>query len=284
MQRILSYPRLWLVFAIVVVLFAVTGPFGTFDRLAFHSRLGYWLSVHAVAWLSAIASTVFFNLALAGTVASVLVRMVVGAVVAALPIAAAVTAHNAIFLGVSVSAAALAGNLAHALPVSVAVSLIVFFALEGTDPDDPEGTAAAPDAAGAADPAPPAAPVPAAFVRPRILDRLPVDKRGVLIRLEVEDHYVRAITDRGSEMLLMRLADAIAEAGDGIRLHRSHWVSRAGAGTLAREPGRNGRLVLVAADGARLPVSRSHAHAVQDWLKPPATRAPLRGQRSGNGP
>lgn len=259
MQRILSYPRLWLVFAIVVVLFAVTGPFGTFNRLPFHARLGYWLSIHALAFLSAIFCSVFFNLVLARHVASVLARLVIGALVAALPIALAVTALTSLFLGAGFTLTDYGSNLVNALPVSVAIGLIVHFALEGTDPD----SAAEEDAA------PSATPDVAAprLDRPNLLDRIPLAKRGTLIRLEVEDHYVRAITDRGSEMLLMRLADAIAEAGDGRQTHRSHWVSNAGARVLEREAGKNGRLFLHCADGARVPVSRSHAAAVQDWMK-----------------
>lgn len=260
MQRILAYPRLWLVFAIVVVLFAVTGPFGTFNRLPFHARLGYWLSIHAFAFLSAIFCSVLFNLLLARHVASLSARLVVGALVAALPIALAVTALTSLFLGAGFTPADYAGNLVNALPVSVAIGLIVHFALEGTDPDTTtvDDAAAPPPIADVAPPWPD---------RPKLLDRVPLAKRGMLIRLEVEDHYVRAVTDKGSEMLLMRLADAIGEAGDGPQTHRSHWVSNAGAKVLEREVGKNGRLFLHCADSARVPVSRSHAAAVQDWMK-----------------
>ena len=260
MQRILAYPRLWLVFAIVVVLFAGTGPFGTFNRLPFHARLGYWLSIHAFAFVSAIFCSVFINLVLARHVASLLVRLVIAALVAALPIALAVTALTSLFLGAGFTLADYAGNLVNALPVSVAIGLIVHFALEGTDPD----TSTVEDAVAPstiADAAPPR------LDRPKLLDRIPLAKRGMLIRLEVEDHYVRAVTDKGSEMLLMRLADAISEAGDGRQVHRSHWVSVAGVRVLEREPGKNGRLFLLSVDGARVPVSRSHAAAIQEWMK-----------------
>lgn len=259
MQRILSYPRLWLVFAIVVVLFAVTGPFGTFNRLPFHARLGYWLSIHAFAFLSAIYCSVFFNLVLAGRVASLLARLVVAALVAALPIAFAVMALTSLFLGAGFTLADYAGSLVNALPVSVAISLIVFFALEGTDPDVAPATVGELASARLHGQNAPE--------RPKLLDRIPLAKRGMLIRLEVEDHYVRVITDNGSEMLLMRLADAIAEAGDGRQTHRSHWVSVAGARALERETGKNGRLFLLSGDGARVPVSRSHMAAVQAWMK-----------------
>jgi DNA-binding LytR/AlgR family response regulator len=261
MQRILSYPRLWLVFVIVVVLFAVTGPFGTFDRLPFHARLGYWLSIHALAFLTAIFCSLFFNIMLADRVASVSARIIIGAAFAALPIGFIVMALTALFLGADISLATYGINLVNAVPVSIAVSLIVHFALDGTDAD-PQPQAAAQGATAIR-----ATETGFQDARPRLLDRIPLTKRGVLIRLEVEDHYVRAITDKGSEMLLMRLADAIAEAGDGRQAHRSHWVSVAGAQALEREAGKNGRLFLHCADGARVPVSRGHAAAIQDWMR-----------------
>ena len=53
MHTLLIRPRLWLVFAVVVSLFVLTGPFGTYERLAFPTRLGYWLVLHAVTWTCA---------------------------------------------------------------------------------------------------------------------------------------------------------------------------------------------------------------------------------------
>ncbi len=47
------------------------------------------------------------------------------------------------------------------------------------------------------------------------------EKRQPKVKLCVE------VTGRGSELVLLRLADAIAEAGEGagVQLHRSHWVA-----------------------------------------------------------
>lgn len=66
-------------------------------------------------------------------------------------------------------------------------------------------------------------------------------------------------------MLLMRLADAIAETGGdtGMQVHRSHWVAYGAVEGLEREAGKTPRLILVMSDGARVPVSRSHAAAVR---------------------
>ncbi|KNG93171.1 hypothetical protein ATO11_14600 [Pseudaestuariivita atlantica] len=98
---------------------------------------------------------------------------------------------------------------------------------------------------------------------PAILDRLPLDKRGALLALSVEDHYVRVRTDAGEEMVLMRLADAIREVGDvpGLQVHRSHWVAL-GAVTAAARAG--DRAILTLSDGAEIPVSRANLPAVRE--------------------
>lgn len=95
------------------------------------------------------------------------------------------------------------------------------------------------------------------------LTRLPFDKRGALIRLEAQDHYLLVVTARGEETLLMRMGDAEAElsAAAGLRVHRSHWVSMAQVGRHRRE---NGRDFLEMADGAEVPVSRSYRPAAQE--------------------
>ena len=93
---------------------------------------------------------------------------------------------------------------------------------------------------------------------PRFLDRLPPGLGTDLIALEMEDHYVRAHTAMGSDLVLIRMRDAVAELDgmDGAQVHRSWWVARHAVRTVRRE-GRNLRLEL--ANGIEAPVSRSNA-------------------------
>ncbi len=114
------------------------------------------------------------------------------------------------------------------------------------------------DAAAPGPPAP-ADPQPSAFMR-----RLPPRLRGAeLYAVEAEDHYLRVHTDRGSDLLLMRLADALDELGpvEGARTHRSWWVARAAVVDARRG---DGRAVLTLKDGAQAPVSRSYAPALRE--------------------
>ena len=116
----------------------------------------------------------------------------------------------------------------------------------------------APPAAAAERPAAAArtAPLDAPAPQPAFLERLPGHLGTDLIALEMEDHYVRAHTALGSELVLMRMRDAVAELQgiEGAQVHRSWWVARDAVEDVKRE-GRNLRLVLPG--GIEAPVSRA---------------------------
>lgn len=92
------------------------------------------------------------------------------------------------------------------------------------------------------------------YARPRLADRLHIAEH--ILALKVEDHYVRIYTASGSQLVLMRLSDAIAEMGgvEGLRTHRSWWVARRAVSHM-RFDSRGGRLTLHG--GLQAPVARS---------------------------
>lgn len=95
------------------------------------------------------------------------------------------------------------------------------------------------------------------------LERLPIKYRGAaLYAVSSEDHYLRVHTDRGEELILMRLADALRELShvDGLQTHRSWWVSADGIADTKRD---GARTLLVLKSGAEAPISRSYAKAVR---------------------
>ena len=98
---------------------------------------------------------------------------------------------------------------------------------------------------------------------PRFLDRLPPRLRGAVIHaVQAEDHYLRVHTDRGSDLILMRLSDAVAELQglDGAQTHRSWWVARDAVRDVRRG---DGRATLTLDGGLAVPVSRRHARALR---------------------
>ena len=93
----------------------------------------------------------------------------------------------------------------------------------------------------------------------RFPDRLPPRLRGAtLIAVQAEDHYLRVHTDRGSDLILMRLSDALAELEglEGARTHRSWWVARGAVRDVSRG---DGRALLTLDGGLTAPVSRRYA-------------------------
>lgn len=78
---------------------------------------------------------------------------------------------------------------------------------------------------------------------------------GPIHALKGEDHYVRVIGEAREELVLMRMRDAIERLGsaDGLRVHRSWWVARAGAASVRRD-GRTAIITL--ASGQDVPVAR----------------------------
>ncbi len=98
----------------------------------------------------------------------------------------------------------------------------------------------------------------------RFPDRLPMKLRGAAIRaVQAEDHYLRIHTDRGSDLILMRLSDALDELEglEGAQTHRSWWVAREAVRDVARG---DGRATLTLEGGVTVPVSRRYAKALRD--------------------
>lgn len=103
--------------------------------------------------------------------------------------------------------------------------------------------------------------LPEVRVLPRILARLSPKLQGDLLALTVRDHYVVVKTRAGTDSLLMRFADAIAEAAPvaGVQIHRSHWVAWSAIDAVERD----GAKVFVRIGETRFPVSRSYRPLLQ---------------------
>lgn len=103
----------------------------------------------------------------------------------------------------------------------------------------------------------------AASATPKLLSRLPDAKRGRLMRLQAQDHYVEVITTSGRTLLAMRFRDAIDEAQPepGMQVHRSHWVALHAVSGRCRISDRSG---LRMSDGGTVPVGRKFRSAVRE--------------------
>ena len=143
------------------------------------------------------------------------------------------------------------------LPGYVAVSLVVSVAMSLMGVAIGHGAAARREAGAAAQQAP-----------PKFLERLPLKLRGAEVwAVEAEDHYLRLHTSKGQDLILMRLADAVAELEgvEGAQVHRSWWVAR---DAIAEAERGDGRAILTLKDGGKVPVSRTYAKIIRDrgWI------------------
>ena len=89
---------------------------------------------------------------------------------------------------------------------------------------------------------------------PTFENRLSKHQSAQLWAISAEDHYLNVQTDQGSELILMRLSDALGELShrDGVQIHRSHWVARAAIANSSASS-------VTLHNGKTLPISRSNA-------------------------
>jgi len=101
----------------------------------------------------------------------------------------------------------------------------------------------------------------------KLHERLAPGFLNPIIALGVEDHYVRVHSTERTEMLLLRLSDAITEMEplEGMQVHRSWWVAR-DAILAPKRDGRNLRLAL--SGGLEVPVSRANVTKLKQlgWI------------------
>lgn len=229
----------------VAVILGLAGPFGTAEVMRLVPRIVYWLAVCEVTFAcgSFISqASDHFKPRFHGSehLFAAVVGLIIGVV-----IAIEIFLFNWAIFGISPLRAGYALTLVSNV---VIVAVIIRVAISLLRQNTPDTTIAAPQDA------PPAPKV-------ALVERLPYDKRGPLISLSVNDHYVDVVTTKGQEMLLMRLADAIREAGDGLQVHRSHWVARDHIISVTRD---GAKAVIKTSDGRDIPVSRTYVPMLKE--------------------
>lgn len=233
----------------VAAVLAILGPFGTLDRLGLVQRLVYWLAMVVGTYgMGAIASatvrpTIFDRLGHWPGIGAL--GLITGAAI--VPVVVAVNWITFTYLPKGDGWIELAGTV---LMISVIVTAVLRTV-------ETQLTSTAPETSSAA------VTETAADAAPALLDRLPLEKRGALVALTVEDHYVRVRTRNGEDLILMRLGDAIRETTPtkGLQVHRSHWVALAEVTSARRE---GDRAVLTMSTGPEIPASRANVPALRE--------------------
>ncbi len=111
-----------------------------------------------------------------------------------------------------------------------------------------------------------------AHAEPGFMRRLSPGRRGQLIALSAELHYLRVYTTLGDSLILQGFGEALAQLGPqaGIRIHRSHWVDPAFVAEVTRD---RGRTSVHLSNGLVLPVARNRRAEVAENLSTEARPA-----------
>lgn len=239
--------------------FAALGPFGTYADLTVGMRYAYWVGLVLVGYLNIMVA--------AHAIAALAPRLATGW---SLSLITLVSALPTTFVVAWVESVV---RLTHTVPLSVVprvygsvavIQLAMLLVLTRFRPPVPSlllvREKAAPVMPLAAPPEPeidPTAPAVTGFHR-----RIPAHLGNELLALGAEDHYLRVVTTRGSDLILMRLSDALNELGPdaGLQVHRSWWVAQGAVGQVQRQ---GARTVLVLRNGLFVPVSRTYLAAVR---------------------
>lgn len=222
----------------------VTGPFSTFETIATGPRILYWLMIVLGSYGAGALGAGLVQALLIGRTMALPLRAGLLGIAASFPATAVVVLISSLFVP---DVREMGLGLFELYVYCLIISLALMAVLEGMD----EARARRAPSTGQDE-----------EKTPKILDRLPLEQRGKLSHMSMADHYVEVFTDRGKSMVLMRLADAIAETEgvEGMRIHRSHWVAREAVSGIGRA---EGRVTVTLKSGETLPVSRSHLPSVR---------------------
>lgn len=247
-----------LVFLGAICLLTLLGPFGSYDALPLTRRFFFWnAALTAVALPMHIAIRALLASPHLGRLPR-LARVALGAMLAAVPGTALVFFVRAVLWPESYILDTIGATWGQVSAIGFAIGCFHFMPVITVTEDRAEEMPAAPPAA-----QPRAA---------RFLARLDPATGADIVSLTMQDHYVRVSTTTGTEMVLIRFADALTELEeiDGLRIHRSHWVAMRHVTTLGRE---DGKLKVQLDDGRSLPVSQTYAADLRKRLAARAASA-----------
>ncbi|CTQ58748.1 LytTR family DNA-binding domain-containing protein [Roseibium album] len=225
--------------AALSVLAGVIGPFGTYADLPIMTRLVYWtVMVLGTASVGHAAATSLERL-FGRTRWPALVQQGMISILVAVPVSLSV-----VLISTGLGFGSFSGNMVSLYLQCAAVTgfvMIVSNLLPSAVKSEPASS------------------LPEV---PALLVKLPLAKRGRILRLRAQDHYVEVVTESGSTLLAMRFRDAIAQAAPepGLQIHRSHWVALHAVAGRCRMDKRSG---LRLSDGSIVPVGRSFQAAVK---------------------
>ena len=261
----------------VGILLGFLGPFGSYPAYPTATRYAFWLGLTVAGVVAAIAADAVLPVS---KLRAGLIRIGAIALVSALPMTFVVAWTLSLLQPGRVFTPL---QLPALFAAVAAVQLLVVFATTITAPraDDTETSGRAPShPVSVEEVGPPAFPS-------ALLSRIPPEIGRDIIALETEDHYLRVHAARGSALILMRMADAVAllDPGLGAQVHRRWWVAQTAVAGVRTE---GQKLFLCLVDDSVVPVGRTFSAAAKARFGhgrslSPSGQAPAAGDESSVG-
>ena len=239
MRENLTAPRPLAVLGLVSLVLGMSGPFQTFELLELLPRLVYWTAICTLTYLAGWLAGGYALRMITFRTENIVWHILASGCAAGLAVWPVVIIINLITFGSNdgnggghwLTSSSL---LIYCVMISITLSAVITLVKSGTQKQ-----------------------IPTMPATPKIVSRLPLNLRGNLISLSVQDHYVEVTTSNGTGLVHFRLTDAIDDCDgvDGLQIHRSHWVALAGIKSVFRQ---NSKVMVETIKGDVLPVSRTY--------------------------
>lgn len=197
---------IWMAAAVMVL--TIAGPFGTLRTFNTLERFAYWLILAPTTFLLASIFSTFTVIYLSKFGITKWVRYGIAGIFAGIPVGISIWIFE-FFLNnlIAPDLEFLASMILKTIPITFAITMI-YASLSKNDVSPITAIKSAPST-------------------DQFFNRLPKKLGRDIISLNAQDHYVEVKTTLGSELILMRMSDAISELTnlEGFQTHRSWWVA-----------------------------------------------------------
>ncbi|MBO6917264.1 MAG: LytTR family transcriptional regulator [Rhizobiaceae bacterium] len=228
--------------AVAILILALSGPFGTLEHYNALERLAYWAIIAPTTYILASGVATLVTISLMRKKLNSWLAYIAGGTSAGIVVGIFVWLFG-VFLDQSFgrSFMGLLTAMTYTIPITIGVTLL--FKLSEKPLEEAESNS--PDI--------------------RFFERIPKDMGRDLISLNSQDHYVKVTTSMGSELILMRLSDAIIELEGfaGLQPHRSWWIAKEHVKQIKTL---NGKKVIELSNSDLVPISRSKIKDVSNYL------------------
>lgn len=229
---------------VAVLILTLSGPFGTLEHYNFLERFAYWAILTPVTYVLASGVATFVTVLLKRKSVNDWLSYILGGSAAGVIVGIFVWLFG-IFLQQSFgqSLTGLLKVMTYTIPITIGITMLFKLSEKKTQAQSSEKTAGI-----------------------RFFHRIPKELGRDLISLNSQDHYIKVTTSFGSDLILMRLSDAVVELKehDGIQPHRSWWVSKNHVASIKTITGKK---MLELKNGDLIPISRANLKDVTEYLK-----------------